>query len=356
MATTPKMTREEFIKKYGTTFVADDKGGNAASEVAGQDVGSYYDMFLGPDARTTKTISTGWDGDTKEVPLDWGQGRYTNINPTFDSWDNVNPHPESQRGTGLEEAWRQVGRPIATAAAMYYGVNGLGGLMGSDTAAMGLNQVDAANPVASTLMEDAAGNIINTAGQSAFSGSGLIGPTASTIGSSVAPTLMEDAAGNIMNASGASAFSAPGGINAGGGITGALESAGKFLKDNPTLTQLGGAAIGALANSKDTTTGSTQSRDPWSQAQPYLIDNLKTNAAMQAHYAANPFSTEQKTAYQGLLNTLANNQANGAGLLANASSFGQSKGGKLPAMQGLLSGTQAAPIDWNQYSNIGRKA
>lgn len=133
-----------------------------------------------------------------------------------------------------------------------------------------------------------------------------------------------------------------------------FDTAGQFLKDNPTLAKLGGAAIGALS-SKDSTTSNSSSRDPWAPAQPYLLDNLKTNSAMQEHYRQNPFSDLQKQQYQGLFNSLANSQANVPGLLANASSFGQSRRGQMPAMQGLLSGTQAAPIDWTQYANIGRK-
>ena len=147
---------------------------------------------------------------------------------------------------------------------------------------------------------------------------------------------------------------------AGGDLVGAagsgnwLNGAGTFLKDNPTLAKLGGAVAGA-ASAKDTQTSASQSKDPWSQAQPYLIDNLKTNAAMQEHYRANPFSDEQKTAYQGLMHTIANNTANAAPMTANANSFMQSSRGRMPAMQGLQSGTQAAPIDWSKYANIGRK-
>jgi hypothetical protein len=154
------------------------------------------------------------------------------------------------------------------------------------------------------------------------------------------------------------------GIEGYGGITGALlpsgvaptlmEKASGLLKDNPTLAKVGGAALGALS-AKDSQTSASQSKDPWAPAQPYLLDNLKTNAAMQEHYRANPFSNEQKTAYQGLLDTVANNRANSAPMMANANSFMQSSRGRTPAMQGLLSGTQAAPIDWSQYANIGRK-
>ena len=53
------MSRDDFIKKYALgpdgTFVANDKGGNAASEVAGQSVAEYYDAYLSPDRKKTKT-------------------------------------------------------------------------------------------------------------------------------------------------------------------------------------------------------------------------------------------------------------------------------------------------------------
>lgn len=139
-----------------------------------------------------------------------------------------------------------------------------------------------------------------------------------------------------------------------GGFLPFLEQGANFLKNNPTLTQLGGAALGALA-SKDSSKTNTETKDPWGPAQPYLIDNLKTNANAQEHYRANPFSAEQKAAYQNVYNTLANSNANVPGLLANAANFSKSNRGSMPAMQGLLSNTQAPLIDWNQYSGIGRK-
>lgn len=136
------------------------------------------------------------------------------------------------------------------------------------------------------------------------------------------------------------------------GAGGLLDDAAKWLKANPTLTQLGGAALGALS-AKDQNQTSTSTRDPWGPAQQYLKDNLATNARMQDYYAKNPFSAEQKGAYQGLFNTLANNQANGNVLLGNASKFGQSSRGQVPQMAGLLTGTQAPIIDWAKYANIG---
>ena len=355
MATQPKMTREEFLAKYGNTFVADDKGGNAASEVAGMDVGNYYDMFLGPDARKTYGTSEGsqaWDN----TPLQWGNGNYGTNNPNFDGFDNVNPHPVSERLDGFGEAWKAVGRPIATMAAMYAGANGLEGLLGTDTAAMGVNQVGAmegaANPFA---------NLANLPPVSAdpFSVASLSAPEVAGAGGFTFANETIPSIGKASLADLGGAGATTGGLslaNLGNKtlsqtVSNAFGPIGEFVKDNASLV---GAGLGALA-SGDTQTKSSSSKDPWAPAQPYLLDNLKTNANMQEYYRANPFSTEQKTAYQGLLNTLANNNANVPGLLANASSFGQSNRGKMPAMQGLLSGTQAAPIDWAQYQNIGRK-
>lgn len=335
------MTREEFIAKYGKTFVADDKGGNAASEVAGMDVGNYYDMFLGPDAKSTMTVG-GWD-NPHEVPIQWGQGRYSDSNPAFDAWSNVDPHPESNRGNGLDEAWKAVGRPLATMAAMYGGINALGGLTGAGEA------------LGATATPVTGGSVTGTA----LAPLGAEGITGASFGSGIGGDLLASTPGFEGALSGGSLGSVDIGSSlmpaaSGSGLWDSIKGAGSLLKGNSGLAQLAGAGLGALA-SGDTQTKASSSKDPWSEAVPYLKDNLKTNANMQEYYRQNPFSTEQKTAYQGLLNTLANNQANAPGLLANASAFGQSSRGKMPAMQGLLSGTQAAPIDWAQYTNIGRK-
>lgn len=132
-----RMSRDDFLKKYGTTFVADDKGGNAASEVAGVDVAGYYDRYLAPGAKGN-LVSGFFEGPnpdgTYQMP-DFGAGKYSDANPYFDAWDNVKPHPESQRGNGWDEAWKTVGRPVATAVAMYYGLPLLAGAGGAGAAA-----------------------------------------------------------------------------------------------------------------------------------------------------------------------------------------------------------------------------
>ena len=86
---------KQFIAKYalgpGRTFLADDKG-NAASEVAGRNVGEYYDMYLGPNAQITQKV--GLDGD--EVPLTWGSGRMPDGSiKQLDAWSFVDPHPRA---------------------------------------------------------------------------------------------------------------------------------------------------------------------------------------------------------------------------------------------------------------------
>ena len=354
MATKPKMTREEFIAKYGTTFVADDKGGNAASEVAGQDVGAYYDKYLATGAKgdSTRDYING-DGSEQYYMPEFGW-KYRDANPNFDAWDNVSPHPESQDLGGWGEAWRQIGRPAAAVAATYFGGQALNGLLGGSGAAAGATTapvVGGGGAMGTALPELAAIGGESVAGLGGLEAGGL-GAFPSAMGT-------ETGFGMGFGSSGAGA-----GIEGYGGIVGSLapgigsssmlDTAGSWLKDNPTLAKIVGAGMGA-ASAKDTQTSASQSKDPWLPAQKYLLDNLQTNANMQEHYRANPFSNEQKTAYQGLLNTVANNQANAAPMTANANAFMQSNRGRMPQMQGLLSGTQAAPIDWNAYANIGRK-
>lgn len=385
------MPRDAFLAKYaigpGGTFLANDRGGNAASEVAGRNVAEYYDAFLDPNHKATGGyIGSGddfnFDPSAAGPIADWGNGyRYRDQNPYFDAWDNVKPHPESQDLGGLGETWRTLGRPAATAAAMYFGVNALGGLLGAGEAgAAAAGSGASVGPAASaggtapfsfgTPAQIATGIDLGAVPTVAGGGSlGAMGGAGATGGASA----MGSAAGNMtlaeqMASYGAGGGGITGGLSTGtvGGFTGAaggdlvgsaaskglLGDVGSWLKENPTLTQLGGAALGALS-AKDQNQSSTTTKDPWLPAQQYLKDNLATNARMQDFYARNPFSTEQKGAYQGLLNTLANNQANGNVLLGNASKFGQSSRGQVPQMAGLLTGTQAPIIDWAKYANIG---
>lgn len=328
-----QMSRAEFIAKYGIgpggTFVANDRGGNAASEVAGLSAADYYDKYLDPNAAPIM----GFDGQAMASPMT-GSGKYENSNPNFSAWDNVNPHPESNDLGGFGEFTQSVLKPAAMMAAMYGGVTAAGGLLGGETAAMAPSQVGAMNVadagVPFALAPEAA--IPSIAPLTAAEMASFGGGTAGTFGAGLT------AAGKAASAAAAA-----------GGGSGLLGGVGKFLKDNPTLTQLGGAALGALAG-QDKTATTSSTKDPWAPAQPYLLDNLKNNAKMQEYYSANPFSDMQKSAYQGLLDSNANAQANVSGLLANASNFGKSSRGVMPGMQGLLSGVTAPPIDWSQYT------
>ena len=236
-----------------------------------------------------------------------------------------------------------------TALAAMGGISALGGAFSGAGAASGGATAGGSAAGAGTPFSFATPEIM-TAGTGLDLGA--VGTTAAIPGEAVAAGFSGIGSGAAGSA-GIGSGTALGGASAagGGGIAGTI---GSFIKDNPILAQLGGAAIGALTG-KDTTTSTSSSRDPWAPAQPYLLDNLKTNAAMQEHYRANPFSDLQKQQYQNAFNGLANAQANMPGLLANASNFGKSSRGVMPAMNGLLSGTQAAPINWSEYANIGRR-
>ncbi len=130
------MSREDFIKKYaigeGGTFVANDKGGNAASEVAGQSVAEYYDKYLDPERKIAEVKPVGGDEFNQEV-IDpkagavWqSDGKYRYTHPNFDAWDNVNPHPESNLSDGFGEFVKQA-RPFAAMAAMGLGASAFAG-------------------------------------------------------------------------------------------------------------------------------------------------------------------------------------------------------------------------------------
>lgn len=367
-----RMSREDFLRKYGTTFVADDRGGNAASEVAGQDVGQYYDQYLA-DGATGDASGFGY--------------KYRDAKPYFDAWDNVDPHPESQDLGGVGEFWQRIGRPVATAVAMYYGVGALNGLaggaaggvgstagggalgagadfgmgtygagLGGETAALSGSQIAALSPAASGGGFSFATPEIMTAGTGVDLGA--IGTTAIPSEAALGFSGIGGGTGGSAGIGSGTALGGGGASAGSGGLGGIWDKATNYISDPSNLMKIGGTILGAgagAAASGDKTTSTSSNRDPWGPAQPYLLDNLKTNANAQEFYRANPFSDLQKQQYQTLFNSLANSQANIPGLLANASNFGQSSRGRMPAMQGLISGTQGAPIDWSQYANIGRR-
>ena len=131
---------------------------------------------------------------------------------------------------------------------------------------------------------------------------------------------------------------------------GLWDKATGFIKDNPTLAKLAMGALGAAA-SGDTKT--SQSKDPWDR--PALSAAKPCTESGHERLQQNPFSQEQKNAYQGLLNTVALSQAGGQGLLSNAANFMNSRRGVMPAMTATPQNVTAPAIDWSQYANIGRK-
>jgi hypothetical protein len=269
---------------------------------------------------------------------------------------------------------------------------GLWNLGGGETAAMGMNQVGAMNPIAAapsggsitggmwanpvpgSLGAVGAGDLTLAAsggleglGAMAAGGGGLLGASeAASLTNSIgaqaaipaeigtAATTAANTAGTSMaNAAGLNGTSILGGAAAGGGLLNSIGSGIKGLNDL-TGGNLGSiiGAIGGAAASKDTTTSAQ--KDPWGPAQSYLKDNLATNAAMQKYYQANPFSQEQKTAYQGLLNTNANGISNAGNYNQIAQNFMGSNRGLMGQMPTLNSGVNAPAIDWTKYANIGK--
>ena len=65
------------------------------------------------------------------------------------------------------------------------------------------------------------------------------------------------------------------------------------------LLTLGGSILGGLSNKKGRTAPATQTvnKDPWSGAQPWMLENIKQGQALQGQYQANPFSDLQKQSY-----------------------------------------------------------
>ena len=121
------------------------------------------------------------------------------------------------------------------------------------------------------------------------------------------PALGATAAGKLLPALGAAAPAANGLLS---GI-------------DPTLLQLGGAALGA-ASSQDQEQTTTTKNEPWSAAQPWIKDNIAAGQALQKRYTDQPFSPGQTTAYQnlyGLLNSF--NTEMLPGLLGNANAMSQ---------------------------------
>jgi len=366
-----KQTYEDFLK----TVRANQLG--ADGKFLGPQSGTaYYAEGMTPqdfyNAHTNDQVATGGFtgygdnmqaamGDAGPVSADWTEGP-TGNRGLFGGVSDMMTNPKTLMGllamggigaltgfggAGAASAGGTAGGGAAGAAADFgagtYAAGGAG-----DIAALSGNQIAALSPAAS-------GSGFSFAVPEAMNSA--VGLDLGGIATTAAPEAAFAGIGGTGGAAGIGSGTALGGASAAGG--GGLLGGVKDLLSNPSdLMKYGGMALGALggaAASKDSTTSKSSTNEPWAEAKPYLLDNLKTNAAMQDYYRQNPFSDLQKQQYQGLFDSLANSKANVPGLLANANSFSQSRRGQMPAMQGLLSGTQAAPINFAQYQNIGRK-
>ena len=223
------MTREQFIAKYGTTFVADDKGGNAASEVAGQDVGAYYDNAMKEPQTYEQALAAGFGGDRRDWhPTSYGGGhdRATGAPITLDAWSYVDPHPESNHTNGWQEFGDFAGHALPIVALAF----------GAPYLAEGLGGVGAG----SALAEDAAGNIIAGGAASASAGVGAAAGTGLNVAASMGIT-------NPMLASAVNS----GMINAGVqlGTTGKID-AGQLARS--TLLSMGGQMAGNFTEAQIT--------------------------------------------------------------------------------------------------------
>ena len=257
----------------GGTFLADDKGGNAASEVAGESVAGYYDTYLAPAAKKTRTMQQGWDSDPIEVanlPPGMSPWKYSNSPQAqdadgFDAWDHVNPHPESNDLGGWGEAWKSVGRPIATAVAMYYGVGALGAAGGAGTAASTGAAASSAGwgswaPSAisggMTLAKGGSvGDALKNAGM-AYIGGGVGSSVSGAVGGGVAGKLAGSVASAVATGRDPLAAVVSGGINAGvSGVTGSIDGFSDMAKADQSLIN---GVTGSLVGSAIHHGGSTQ--------------------------------------------------------------------------------------------------
>lgn len=76
-----------------------------------------------------------------------------------------------------------------------------------------------------------------------------------------------------------------------------------------TIGNFAGPLLGGLfgaASSGNTTTGATQSRDPWGPAQPHILRNLQNEADLQGYYQKTPFNAQQQQGYSNLFGDIGN--------------------------------------------------
>lgn len=354
---------EEFLAKYAGAL--DSQGrfipGKANLEYDDMRAEDVYNLMIGGSPLyDADGNSMGTQAPAAEVNADWIE------DPRAKGWIGQHPAGAAIIGTVLGGVGANMAGLLGSGAAGGFGAGGSSGTIGAaggfgaggasgalgtagglggvggTTAMTQLPQVAiTASKAASTLPS------LSSLGSSAASALGLSGLTG-TSAKNPNDIFTGTGADGVMTNAEAMSY----GLKGGDVSTGLLDTAGQWLKDNPTLAKLGGAALGALAG-QDTTT--SKQTDPWAPAQPYLKANLERNQGMQDYYAANPFSDQQKTAYQGLLNTLQNNQSNAPVMQGIANSFMGSNRGLLGGVPQFTQGATAPVIDWSKYANIGMR-
>lgn len=70
------------------------------------------------------------------------------------------------------------------------------------------------------------------------------------------------------------------------------------------LGPVAGAVVGGMMSDGGGGGSQTASKEPWSEAAPWLRQNLQTGQALQQYYQQNPFNQQQQTGYQNLFSDL----------------------------------------------------
>lgn len=117
---------------------------------------------------------------------------------------------------------------------------------------------------------------------------------------------------------------------------------------------LAAMALGALEGGDREGRTSTENREPWGPAQPYILDNLKTNKKLQDFYQQNPFNPQQQASYQNIFGDIDNYRQNIApGLMdfannAMGSSYQRQRGGEVGSGGGYGGAVQPGGLLRNQ--------
>lgn len=336
-------TKDQFLAKYADALDANGRfvPGKANLWFDGENASDVYDKLIGKQTVQTHYGNLG-GGIFKEESF---------FNPEV----NMDWIEDPRAGGGWAGMKGAVLPGLAATAAIMGGQGllgtGLGGgaagasgasAFGGPGSITGANVLGAGDLALAAMPEVTASSLGLTGAQAAGAAAGglggALGSTLSGVGSSL------------------------GGI--GSAISGGLGAVNSVLGGN--LGAIAGGLLGAAA-SGDTKTEATSQKDPWAPAQPYLLDNLKKNAALQEQYAQTPFNAQQQTAYQNSFNDSDNFRNNVApGLLGMVNSFqpyvrqrtAVGQGGYAPAQgnSGLLSPNMQAPqggnfgqVDWSQF-------